>query len=69
MNYNIKLKKIFNRGFLCPMDERKKVLKDIKQKIGGGGALIDGIIEVQGAHSDVVIKMLTAKGYTKTKKR
>ena len=51
------------------MDERKKILKDIKQKIGGGGALIDGIIEVQGAHSDVVIKMLTAKGYTKTKKR
>lgn len=50
------------------MDERKKILKDMKKKIGGGGSLIDGIIELQGAHSDVVMKNLKSKGYSQTKK-
>lgn len=51
------------------MDERKNILKEFKMKIGGGGSLIEGIIELQGAHADVVIKDLKSKGYSQTVKR
>lgn len=57
------------RGFLCAMDERKSILKDLKKKIGGGGTLVEGIIELQGSHSDFVVQHLKSKGYTQTVKR
>jgi translation initiation factor 1 (eIF-1/SUI1) len=51
------------------MEERKKLLKEIKKRIGGGGSLIEGIVEVQGSHSDVVLKTLKSKGYTQAAKK
>lgn len=60
---------IFYRGFTCAMDERKTIAKELKKKIGGGGSLIEGVIELQGFHSDTVIAILKAKGYSQTAKR
>ena len=57
------------RGFTSPMDERKKITKELKRKIGGGGTLIDGIVELQGSHTEVVIKHLKSKGFTQIKKQ
>jgi translation initiation factor 1 (eIF-1/SUI1) len=51
------------------MDERKKILKEIKKKIGGGGSLIQGIVELQGSHADVVLKTLKSKGYVQAAKQ
>lgn len=32
------------RGLTSPMDERKKLLKELKSKIGGGGTLVEGVV-------------------------
>lgn len=51
-----------------PMDNRKKLLKELKQSIGVGGTLVDGVLEIQGRHADKVLATLKKKGYTKAKK-
>lgn len=51
-----------------PMDDRKKILKEMKSKLGGGGSMIDGVLEIQGGHADKVVTMLKAKGYQSAKK-
>ena len=51
------------------MDERKSILKELKKKIGGGGSLIEGVIELQGNHADVVLSNLKSKGYVQAKKK
>lgn len=51
-----------------PMDERKKLLKEMKRTIGVGGTLVDGVLEIQGPHSDKVLATLKKKGYAKSKK-
>ena len=51
------------------MNERKGILKDLKKKIGGGGSLIEGVIELQGSHADVVLSNLKSKGFIQAKKQ
>ncbi len=51
-------------GVPLPMDELKRLAKELKQKCGTGGTLKDGVIEIQGDHRDVLIEMLQAKGWT-----
>jgi translation initiation factor 1 (eIF-1/SUI1) len=56
------------RGMTSPMDERKKLLKEMKRAIGVGGTLVDGVLEIQGPHSDKVLSTLKNKGYVQAKK-
>ena len=51
-------------GVPLPTDELKKLAKELKQKCGTGGTLKNGVIEIQGDHRDILIEMLTAKGWT-----
>jgi translation initiation factor 1 (eIF-1/SUI1) len=56
------------RGMTSPMEDRKVLLKEMKSKLGGGGSMIDGVLELQGSHAAQVLKMLQDKGYNKAKK-
>lgn len=51
-----------------PMDDRKKLLKEMKRAIGVGGTLVDGVLEIQGPHADKVLMTLKKRGYTRAKK-
>jgi len=37
------------------------LVKEMKQRIGGGGSLKDGVVILQGDHCDTVIKLLKEK--------
>ena len=49
------------------MKDRKVLLKEMKGKLGGGGALVDGVLEIQGSHADKVLDILKSKGYSQAK--
>lgn len=40
----------------------------MKKSLGGGGTLVEGVIELQGSHADKVVQILKKKGYAKAKK-
>ena len=45
-------------------DALKKFAKQLKTATGAGGAIKDGVIEIQGDHRDKLIPILEAKGWT-----
>jgi translation initiation factor 1 len=49
-----------------PLDDAslQTLAKQLKQKCGAGGAVKDGVIEVQGDHRDTLIDILHEQGYT-----
>jgi len=49
-------------GLALNADELKGLLSDLKRRHGGGGALKDGVIELQGDHCDSVIAELAKRG-------
>ncbi len=49
-------------GLSLPPDRLKTLAKEIKQKCGTGGAVKEGVIEIQGDVRDVVLVLLLAKG-------
>jgi translation initiation factor 1 len=49
-------------GLALNTDEIKALLSDLKRRLGGGGAVKDGVIELQGDHCDVVIEELGKRG-------
>ena len=55
------------RGLTSSMDDRKKLLKEIKSKVGGGGTLVDGVLELQGDHAEKILQVLQKKNYSKAK--
>jgi translation initiation factor 1 len=44
-------------------DELKSLAKALKQKCGTGGTIKNGIIEIQGDHRDLLLKLLGEKGW------
>lgn len=44
--------------------ELKKLAKQLKQRCSTGGAVKDGIIEIQGDQRDLLVELLQAQGYT-----
>jgi len=52
---------------LTTMEDRKKLLKALKAKVGGGGTLVEGVLELQGPHCETAMGFLKSKGYTNTK--
>ncbi|VEU34927.1 unnamed protein product [Pseudo-nitzschia multistriata] len=52
-------------GASTPPEERKALLKKLKARVGGGGTLVDGVLEVQGSHAETVLGVLRSAGYAK----
>ena len=51
------------KGVLIDAAELKKLAKELKQKCSVGGAVKDGVIEIQGDHRDRLIKLMQERGY------
>ncbi|OEU08010.1 hypothetical protein FRACYDRAFT_250230 [Fragilariopsis cylindrus CCMP1102] len=56
------------QGMKISLEERKKLLKEVKNKVGGGGTVVDGVLEIQGSHNNIVYEFLLSKGYNNIKK-
>jgi translation initiation factor 1 (eIF-1/SUI1) len=54
-------------GMTLPMSDRKELLREMKAKLGGGGTLVDGVLELQGSHAEKVLEMMKTKGFTMAK--
>lgn len=50
-------------GIVASEEELKKIAADLKKKCGAGGAIKDGIIEIQGEHRDRLVIELQKMGY------
>ena len=50
-------------GIQTPGKDREALLKQLKARLGTGGALKNDVIEIQGDHCDVIISMLQGMGY------
>ena len=50
-------------GVPLPEDELRDLAKDLKRRCGTGGALKDGVIEIQGDHRDVLEQELRDRGF------
>ena len=52
-----------------PLEDKKKILKLLKSKLGVGGTLVEGVLEVQGdSHAEKVLEILKRLGYLKARK-
>lgn len=49
-------------GLALNTDQIKTLLSELKRRLGGGGAIKDGVIELQGDHCDSVMDELAKRG-------
>jgi translation initiation factor 1 len=50
-------------GLTLGEDALKKLAGDLKRVCGAGGAVKDGVIEIQGDHRDTLVDTLKKQGY------
>ncbi len=50
-------------GVQLPGPELKALTKDLKKRCGTGGALKEGVIEIQGDNRDVLVAELETRGF------
>ena len=50
-------------GIPLPPHELKDLAKELKRRCGGGGAVKDGVIEIQGDHCDVLVEELLQRDF------
>jgi translation initiation factor 1 len=50
-------------GLQLSAEDSEKLLKQLKAKLGTGGAVKNGVLEIQGDHCDAVMAELTRNGY------
>ena len=50
-------------GIQLPQKEMQSLLKQLKAKLGTGGAIKEGAIEIQGEHCDKIMTGLEKMGY------
>ena len=55
------------QGLCLTLDELKKLTADLKKRCGCGGALKDGVIEIQGEHVELFLEELRKRGFTAKK--
>ncbi|TRX73939.1 translation initiation factor Sui1 [Pseudomonas mangiferae] len=54
-------------GVPLPESELKALASDLKRRCGTGGALKDGVIEIQGEHVELLLAELVKRGFTARK--
>ncbi len=50
-------------GVALPEAELRDLAGDLKRRCGSGGALKDGVIEIQGDHRDTLVAFLEDRGF------
>ncbi|MEJ2689977.1 MAG: translation initiation factor Sui1 [Deltaproteobacteria bacterium] len=50
-------------GLPLDKDDLKKLAKTLKKRCGSGGAIKNGVIEIQGDHRDIIKEELEKQGY------
>lgn len=50
-------------GLPLNIAELQELLTALKRKVGTGGALKDGVLEIQGEHCDLLMKELVQRGF------
>ena len=50
-------------GLALNEDDLKTLAKQLKQLCGSGGAVKNGVIEIQGEHRDTLVAELNKRGY------
>ena len=51
-------------GVPLDSDGLRELAAELKRRVGSGGSVKNGVIEIQGDHRDVVIAELESRGYT-----
>jgi translation initiation factor 1 len=51
-------------GVPLPPDKLEVLARELKQRCGAGGAVRDGVIEIQGEHRETLAQELKKRGYT-----
>ena len=55
------------QGLCLTLDELKTLTAALKKRCGCGGALKDGVIEIQGEHVELLLEELRKRGFTAKK--
>lgn len=54
-------------GLPLAEDDLRSLLGDLKRRCGSGGAVKDGMLEIQGDHRDLVVAELVQRGFSAKK--